>query len=138
MRKLLVTVLAAVLSVIALAQEKKLKTVPAPNVDQTDGAEMYKSYCASCHGITGEGNGPAAEALKVAPANLTRLRRNNNGKFPEARVLAVLEGKQDFRAHGSTEMPVWGSVFRVMAQGDRSSPQLRMRNLTRHVESLQR
>ena len=55
-------------------------------------------------------NGPAASALKVAPANLTQLAKNNGGKFPADRVAQVLRaGKSP--AHGSSDMPVWGPLF---------------------------
>ena len=40
-------------------------------------------------------------------------------------------------AHGSKEMPVWGPVFLNMAQHGPAVMQLRIRNLTRYVESMQ-
>lgn len=39
--------------------------------DPEEGKEKYAVYCASCHGITGEGDGPAAAALAVKPTDLT-------------------------------------------------------------------
>lgn len=39
--------------------------------DPEKGKETYAVFCASCHGITGKGDGPAAAALPVKPTNLT-------------------------------------------------------------------
>ena len=78
------------------------------------GQEMYKTWCASCHGTDGKGDGPAASALKKMPTDLTLLAKNNGGKFPAERVRAYVEGSgsKTTDAHGSRDMPVWGNVFR--------------------------
>jgi putative copper export protein/mono/diheme cytochrome c family protein len=41
----------------------------APSI--VNGAVLYANNCALCHGANGEGDGPAAAALPVRPANLT-------------------------------------------------------------------
>jgi cytochrome c553 len=33
--------------------------------DLTSGSELFRMYCASCHGVDGRGDGPVAEALKT-------------------------------------------------------------------------
>ena len=38
-------------------------------------------------------------------------------------------------AHGSTDMPTWGSTFRVM--GDEATVRQRVTTLTRYLESIQ-
>jgi putative copper export protein len=38
------------------------------------GERLYQADCASCHGATGQGDGPAARTLPVAPADLTAPR----------------------------------------------------------------
>ena len=35
------------------------------------GSALYRENCASCHGVSGRGDGPAAVGLRVRPANLT-------------------------------------------------------------------
>lgn len=35
------------------------------------GHELYRQHCASCHGETGRGDGPAGHSLQLKPANLT-------------------------------------------------------------------
>ncbi|HEX5604997.1 MAG TPA: c-type cytochrome [Candidatus Binatia bacterium] len=80
--------------------------------DVDGGKEMYLKYCASCHGITGEGDGAVSRDLKVKVPDLTLLRRNNQGVYPTDRVLSSIDGRRDVRAHGDRTMPVWGEVFR--------------------------
>ena len=86
-----------------------MKRTPA-----SDGASMYQSYCVSCHGLDATGNGPAAKALTKAPADLTRISARNGGQFPEVRVKRYIEGADEIAAHGSRDMPIWGSLFRSL------------------------
>jgi high-affinity iron transporter len=44
--------------------------IPAQPPSLVRGREIYRSTCASCHGIAGAGDGPAAAALTPRPANL--------------------------------------------------------------------
>jgi mono/diheme cytochrome c family protein len=39
--------------------------------DATAGAQLYATYCASCHGADGKGDGPIAASLQPRPANHT-------------------------------------------------------------------
>lgn len=120
-------------------QSTKTIVVPAGKTSADSGKQMYMSYCATCHGVDGKGNGPVAPALKKQPTDLTVLSRNNGGKFPSQHVEAVLEfGAQD-AAHGSAQMPIWGTVFNKM---DTSPTQqdlraLRISNLNRYLETIQ-
>jgi hypothetical protein len=100
---------------------------------------MYMAYCASCHGQDGEGNGPAAAALKTHPTNLTILAAKNGGKFPEVHVVAVIKGDNLTPAHGNKAMPVWGPVFLSMSTSphDTAQEQMRLSNLTKYLESIQ-
>lgn len=119
---------------IATGQSQPRKK-PAPST--VSGKDMYVAYCASCHGIDGTGNGPAADALKVAPTDLTILAKNNGGAFPALHVAHAIEGEKTIAAHGSREMPIWGQRFWTMSQGDRGQVQLRVKNLTEYIASLQ-
>ncbi|MBI3356222.1 MAG: cytochrome c [Nitrospirae bacterium] len=42
--------------------------------DIVRGKAVYVRHCQSCHGVSGYGDGAAAAALKVAPANFHRFR----------------------------------------------------------------
>ena len=50
------------------------------------GPDLFRAHCAACHGLDGKGSGPVAPTLKIKPADLTVIAKNNGGKFPEARV----------------------------------------------------
>ena len=113
-----------------------VQQAPIQNVTPSSGVEMYKSYCAACHGLTGKGNGPAAPAFKTAPTDLTLLAKRNNGQFPEMHVAEVLKGGTSWQAHGSAEMPVWGPLFSAVS-ANQSIVELRVRNLAQYVQSLQ-
>jgi mono/diheme cytochrome c family protein len=56
------------------------------------GAEDFESYCATCHGPTGKGDGPTAASLPTRPANLTTIAARNGGTFPMTRVMAHIWG----------------------------------------------
>ena len=124
---------------VTYAQEtnSQVKHAPAPQTSAASGKEMFNSYCASCHGADAKGDGPAAAALKSQPANLTRLAKDNGGKFPEDRVMSILRGQATVTAHGNFDMPVWGPVFWRLSQGHPADVQQRITNLTRYIESLQ-
>jgi mono/diheme cytochrome c family protein len=136
-RLLLLFVVIASLTSLAVAQKPTVKKVPAPYTSPASGPEMYANYCAACHGKEGKGNGPAAEALKVPPTDLTMLAKHNNGKFPYDHVAAVLNGKAMTPAHGSSEMPIWGKVFWSISEGHKGEVQQRVANLTKYIESMQ-
>jgi mono/diheme cytochrome c family protein len=127
------------IAIIIHAQDDKpqVKHVPAPMTSATSGKEMFKSYCASCHGPSAKGDGPAAPALKSPPSDLTLLAKSNSGKFPSERVMSILRGQATVTAHGNRDMPVWGPVFWHISQGHESEVQQRIVNLTHYIESLQ-
>jgi mono/diheme cytochrome c family protein len=136
----LLTALLLLSTTVAMAQEanKTVKKTPAPLTSAASGVEMFNTYCAVCHGKDGKGDGPAASEFKIPPANLTLLSVNNNGKFPADHVAeTVRTGPRDAKAHGSRDMPVWGTVFSAMSRGDTAQVELRIHNLTTYVESLQ-
>jgi mono/diheme cytochrome c family protein len=125
------------LAVFGSSQQKEVRHVPVKPTSPASGPEMYTSYCAACHGNDGKGGGPAAEALKVPPPDLTVLARKNGGKYPSDHVTSAIQGDLHMPAHGSKEMPVWGNLFWGMSQGHSSEVQLRVTNLNKYIESLQ-
>jgi|DewCreStandDraft_3_1066083.scaffolds.fasta_scaffold00403_3 mono/diheme cytochrome c family protein len=98
------------------------------------GRRLYVRHCAACHGIDGKGNGPAAASLKTPPPDLTRLQPEGEA-FPIYRVMNVIEGEKVVPAHGSREMPIWGTIFR------RAHGEALMRSdiyaLARYLEAIQ-
>jgi len=123
---------------LASAQShKEIKAVPLTPTSPASGSEMFRTYCAVCHGVDAKGAGPAADALKKAPANLTQLAARNNGKFPEDQVAHAISGDTLIGAHGSQDMPIWGDLFRSLDPGTASVVKLRVVNLTNYIKSIQ-
>jgi len=118
-------------ALIGAAQQSRRQASPV------SGEALYLTYCASCHGKTGTGDGPVAKALKTRPTDLTRLTETHGGKFPEEHLFQVVEGEVGVAAHGVREMPVWGAVFRRKG-ADEAGVKLRIRNLIRYLATLQR
>ena len=118
-------------------QSKGTVTIPVGKVNPTDGKQMYSSYCAPCHGADGRGKGPVASALKEPPTDLTMLAKNNNGKYPDTHVAAVLQFGSSTPAHGTAQMPVWGPLLGKISNVQSQEAQLRISNLSRYLESIQ-
>jgi len=76
-----------------------------------EGANLYKNLCASCHGMNGRGDGPAAGALTPPPTDLTKSTLN------VAELMKVIDGRRTVRAHGDAAMPVWGTVIEQAMEG---------------------
>jgi mono/diheme cytochrome c family protein len=103
-----------------------------------EGADLFRTYCASCHGVDATGNGPVASALRHAPPNLTLIAKRNGGTFPAARVRRIIEG-WDIESHGDRDMPVWGDPFTLTRDSrSRDVAAVRIAAIIRYVESIQR
>ena len=55
------------------AQTRSAKQMSLPITSPTSGSEMFRAYCADCHGTSGKGDGPLVAILKLAPPDLTSL-----------------------------------------------------------------
>jgi len=120
------------------AAQTEIKHVPIKQTSPASGTEMYKTYCAVCHGVDGKGSGPAADALKVPPTDLTTMAARNGGKFPALKVEAMLRGESPRAAHGTKDMPIWGNLFWSLSGGHEAEVQQRISNLNRYLESIQK
>ena len=114
--------------------QTKAKDIPP---DNATGADLYRQYCASCHGADGHGHGPATEALKTPPTDLTMIAKQNNGKFDAKAIKRVIQGEKHVAAHGSSEMPSWGTSFRS-ATGNQAAADARINLLVTYIQSIQR
>jgi len=86
--------------------------------DVTDGKRHFLSYCASCHGVNGDGHGPVAPELTKPTADLRLLGEKYGMPLPAARLASLIDGRLAIRAHGSREMPVWGEKLYQLGEGD--------------------
>ena len=75
----------------------------------------YDASCANCHGRDGKGGGSFAQMLQVRMPDLTTLSKNNGGVFPISHVYNVIDGREEVKAHGTREMPIWGTQLTVRA-----------------------
>lgn len=103
------------------------------------GVQTFMTHCASCHGPIGQGDGPVAASLRGALPDLRGLSQRNTGDFPHDRVAAFIDGRELPAAHGSREMPVWGTVFDATARllEDAQTAEPRIAAILTYLEELQ-
>lgn len=77
-------------------------------VGEKDGKELYSWYCASCHGLEGDGQGFNAEYIDPKPSNHTdadEMSKRTNEKLFDT----IYGGGKEVAK--STYMPPWGHTF---------------------------
>ncbi|QLQ24721.1 MAG: cytochrome c [Dechloromonas sp.] len=99
-------------SAVMVAATGVTTAVAADKVDL--GKREYESNCIACHGKDLKG-GAYVDFLKVSPPDLTLLSKKNGGVFPLERVYAVIDGRQEVKAHGPRDMPIWGRDYQIKA-----------------------
>jgi len=99
------------------------------------GGELFQTFCASCHGETGRGDGPVAPGLAVAVPDLTTISRRY-GEFPAARIRETVDGRGGIEAHGVRSMPVWGYEFWLEEGADAEAERQMHETIDRLVEYL--
>ncbi len=104
----------------AVATALGIVAAAGPAATQSLGEFEYMNSCVPCHGASGTGDGPVSDFLSGAVVpDLTVLQSDNGGVFPVTRVYAVIEGSQIAGAHGTRDMPIWGSRYRMrLSRGD--------------------
>lgn len=111
------------------------------DVTELSGAEMYESLCASCHGVTGKGDGPVAPLIKMGVPDLTRIAARAGGEFTTEDVHRVIDGRLERPAHGPRDMPVWGWQFYRSANPDDAEERARVdaiiKRLVDYLRSIQ-
>jgi nucleotide-binding universal stress UspA family protein/mono/diheme cytochrome c family protein len=115
----------------AAAQDEPMKQT-------TPGGEVFRTYCATCHGTSARGDGPLAASMKRKPANLTEIAKRNGGEFPTELVFKTIDGRQPVRGHGGPDMPVWGDAFsRSREAGDQERVKAVIQSLVEYLGSIQ-
>jgi mono/diheme cytochrome c family protein len=99
-------------SAMIIAATGATTAVAADKVDL--GKREYDSNCIACHGKDLKG-GAYVDFLKVTPPDLTQLSKKNGGVFPLERVYTVIDGRQEVKAHGPRDMPIWGRDYQIKA-----------------------
>ena len=123
---------------LGVAGQQNGRTPPPPLViPSMSGGDLFRFYCASCHGRDGKGDGPVAAALNRRPPDLTSIARRNSGRFPTDRVERFVTGdREPSAAHGSADMPVWGPIFQALDPHDQMN-RIRIENVVAFIESIQ-
>ena len=126
--------------VIGLAALHARPVANAANaMSAAEGAELFKTHCASCHGLDGTGNGRLAQFLRHRPSDLTQLSKRNGGMFPTARVRRIVEGR-DVESHGDRDMPVWGEIFKAegaMPTAEEARVRSKLMRITDYLRTIQ-
>lgn len=71
-----------------------------------------------------------AKVLKIQPADLTRLARSRQGRFPREEVYNAIDGRREVLGHGPTGMPVWGATFQERGNDRPQEREVRERSST--------
>jgi len=106
----------------------------------TAGKLEYQKSCAVCHGREGKGTGAMAKLLKIKPADLTQLSAKHEGFYPFWDVYRIIDGRKEIGAHGSGDMPIWGTVFKQESGTDRGAElaaHARILEIVYYLESIQ-
>lgn len=107
----------------------------------TAGRILYLTYCQSCHGVAGRGDGPAAASLRTPPVDLTRLSEDYGLPLDRERLARYIDGRRLFGGHSPRDMPIWGDEF--FEEAPPSTPNLENSKqrlfdvLVRYLESIQ-
>jgi mono/diheme cytochrome c family protein len=129
---------AAILATGTVAKAGRLPQTSPQAIQTLDGRAIFTTYCASCHGASGTGNGPAARSMRRAPPDVTRLAAANGGVFPIDRVRRLIDGR-NVEAHGDRDMPVWGDAFKAMLGGlSEETVRARITAILEYLASIQR
>lgn len=90
--------LLAVAPLLLLLAAPGARATPPDPAAARRGAMAYGRYCVSCHGVAGDGRGPAAESLDPRPRNFTG-------------------GTYKFRSTPATELPTDADLLRTIERG---------------------
>lgn len=108
-----------------------------PREDYNSGAYLYRTFCATCHGDSGKGDGPVADIAVRPPSDLTVLARRHGGTYPRNEVMGVLDNTPPVAGHAPPAMPNWHRVLRTTAGDDERVVRRRLEALVDHVATLQ-
>jgi mono/diheme cytochrome c family protein len=132
----LASVAAAMLFSVSTATPQQPPSPPGQL--EYSGSELFKIYCAACHGISAHGDGPLAANMKKPPPDLTQFAARNGGVFPAALVTQIIDGRQPVKGHGGPVMPVWGDAFKASRLGSSEhAVRARIRALVEFLEGIQ-
>ena len=135
---LLAAVLFAPIAVLPAAAQEPASQPQTEMRQRVTGGEVFRTYCATCHGPLGRGDGPLASSMRRKPADLTEIAKRNGGEYPSEIVYRTIDGRTPVRGHGGPDMPVWGDAFaRSRDGGDEVAVKERIDSLVNFIRTLQ-
>ena len=81
------------------------------------GKAQFEARCATCHGKTGKGKGPAAMELDMKVPDLTTYAKRNGGGFPMDLAWQKIDGRP-VKYDMARQMPDFGGDFRHEAMAN--------------------
>lgn len=109
LRTLILGCLAASLPALVLSACSRANTETVAS--KVDAEALFVRNCANCHGLYGEGDGPAAATLSITPPDLRQIAKRNNGKFPHDAIVRIIDGRTLRDGHDLPGMPIWGALL---------------------------
>lgn len=104
------------ITVAVLAGALSAMAAVASAAEKVDlGKREFDAKCVICHGAKGKGDGPYAGLLTKTLPDLTTLAKRNGGVFPLQRVYETIDGGPSVTVHGTRDMPIWGTDYRLRA-----------------------
>lgn len=102
-----------IVSSIVIADEPR-----APVAQDSAGKALYDQHCAACHGINGDGAGPAADRFYTKPRDFTRdeykIKSTAGDEFPSRDDLIRVIAK----GMPGSAMPAWAGVLSNQEMGE--------------------
>ena len=121
----------------APGQAKPASPPSDPGVAGVAGTYAYRTYCATCHGTDGKGDGPLAESLRFHPPDLSLISKRNGGEFPTEKIHRIVDGRKPLPGHGGPDMPIWGDAFRNADTGyDDARVREKVRSIVDYLRTL--
>jgi mono/diheme cytochrome c family protein len=118
--------------IVGLGSMRIAAQAPQP-AGSYSGSGDYQVFCASCHGVSGKGDGVIAGSLRKRPANLTQLSKKHEGVFPADAVFTTIE-----TGHEKNDMPAWFDVLQKSQESaGPDAAKARIRSLVKYLETLQ-
>ena len=109
-----------------------------PRVAGVAGSYAYRTYCATCHGTDGKGEGPLAGSLRFNPPDLSLLSKRNGGEYPAEKIHRIVDGRKPLPGHGGPDMPIWGDAFRNAETGyDDAKVKEKISSVVEYLHTLQ-
>lgn len=102
-----------------------LATGAARGAERFDyGKAEFEAKCVICHGPAGKGDGYYAPLIGPRMPDLSTLSRRNGGVLPVEWMYRVIDGREEVKAHGTRDMPIWGRHYANRARLGDGTPAL--------------